>query len=122
MYMIGAAAPEPTQAWNVVLTIGVLLSIGLTAVTLFRTGKAQTRSIEPQPLKVELAKEFPTRPEFERLDADMREIRTDFKALNTKLDMINHDNEKRSSRLHERIDLLPGEIISTLRNTGNLRT
>lgn len=118
---LAAATPDPSTAWNVVLTIGVLLSIGLTAVTLFRTGKAQPRCIEPQPLKVELAKEFPTRPEFERLDHDMREIRMDFKALNTKLDVINHDNEKRSSRLHERIDNLPSDIIATLRNTGNLR-
>lgn len=119
--MLASASPEAGTAWAVVQTLGVLLAIAASAFAIVRGSGRQQREICNQPLRVELSKDFPTRPEFDRLDFDVREIRDDFRRLTAKLDAINQANEERASKLHKRIDELPTMIIATLRNTGNLK-
>lgn len=110
------------QSWNVVLALGVLSGLAVSITTLFRQGKTQCRQIEPQPLRVELAKEFVTRSEMESLAHELRAHDEKRQAIYARMEQTRLELKTDINKVHERIDGLPDRIIATLRNTGALRT
>lgn len=58
MFFLAQAAPNPSVAWNVVLTLGVLIAISVNLVSLIR--KPST-AITPDPLRIEKLDKFATR-------------------------------------------------------------
>lgn len=109
--MFAAAAPSPdaATAWQVVLTLGVLLTLLANAVIIIRTGRAQKREVsfgfEPAG-KVELEKHIEwNRREHENLFSKIGGVE---RGLTARCDTKHADLEKeqRSSltRIHSRID------------------
>lgn len=108
--MFAAANPDPTLAWNVVLTLGILLSIGVSLTTLIRSGRTQCRQIEPQPLKVELAKEFAARADLARLEAAVHEQSEKRSAMYARIEEIRRETKEDLSSVYGRIELVRSEL------------
>lgn len=126
--------PDPNIAWQVILTIGVLVAIGVNLLTAFRTNRAQKR---------EVSFEF-TPASKEEFDNHVTETRANFSAVRAELAADRQANQVHASQrsqtlfskmentrseldakiedtrreLSEKIDDMPERVIATLKNTG----
>lgn len=126
--------PDPSIAWNVILTIGVLVAIGANVIALVRSNRSQRR-------EVSFLFEPASKEEF---DKHARECQADRSAIRAEIIADRRNNEihasERSKTIHnkmenvrveldskiestrrelsEKIDDMPERVIATLRNTG----
>ena len=120
--MTPTTSPDAIIAWNVILTIGVLVTIVTNLLLSIRSTRQQKR-------EVTMADSLVTADgckmlrgtsdnRIHRLEQDMLNLRKD---LQTAIELFHKNGDERARRLHERIDDLPNQIIVLLKNTGAIK-
>jgi hypothetical protein len=126
MITIAQTTPDANTAWNVVVA---LFAIGSNAATILIARAAlrkQQTEVTPQPLQVIEAHEYVKRPEF---NEHVRANDEAFKQLRAeRSEDLRHSNEGRRlvyekmdevrKELSDKIDEVPGHVITILKNTG----
>lgn len=126
--------PDPATAWQVILTLGVLVAIGANMITMFRVNRKQQR-------EVSFSFEPASKKEFDQFtsvtNANFVQVRDEMKA--DRADNQKHSsersktifNELKSTRveldskiedtrreLADKIDGMESRVIATLKNTN----
>lgn len=126
--------PDPSTAWQVILTIGVLVAIISNFLTLVRTNRAQKREVsfgfEPASKKEFDQFTLTTNANFVQVREEMKLDRSDnqkhaserSKTLFAKMDSTRSELdvkiEDTRRELSDKIDSMPERIIATLKNTN----
>ena len=113
--LLATADPNPTIAWNVVLTIGVLVTIAMNVISLF---KKSSTAITPDPLRVEKLDRFATRDFCEtqhnevsrRLDGHDSDIRAIYGEIKQSRAEGETHAGQRSATLHRKIEEVRSEL------------
>ncbi|MBX3747320.1 MAG: hypothetical protein KF833_18580 [Verrucomicrobiae bacterium] len=130
--------PDPSipQGWLLMQLLTLFLLLGNVIFTWRRlSGRPETTRIDPQPLEVALKATYATRQELlestqrieVRMDALERSIgglrsarETDHAAFVEAVDEIRTEWNRGLREVHARMDDLPSQIITILKNTGAL--
>jgi hypothetical protein len=114
--------PDSVIAWNVVLTIGVLVSIGANLASIARAGKAQKREVTiteglvTQDICVQNRAAINDR--ITKLEVAAEASRKE--ASDSRARLYQHVDEFRRE-LSAKIDDMPAQIIVLLKNTGAIK-
>src|SRR5262245_52784807 len=118
MFAAAAAAtqqPDPIIAWQVILTLGVLLSSGASLLAIIRSGRAQKREIQ-QPLLVRPDERFASRDDF---DKHVQQNREDFGTVREEMKQDRQENQvhasTRASALYKQIETTQDKLRSEIR-------
>lgn len=137
--MIFAATPSPVIAWDVILTVAVLLPMAVALISLLRSGKSQKREVTfGESFMTKEACGIEHRHSVDRItncEHEIREIRKEVQVLVRTINETAADQSKETQqeisrfrvdvneslrRVHARIDDIPNQVIVTLKNTGAL--
>jgi hypothetical protein len=113
--IIAEAAPNPSIAWEVVLTLGVLVNLALGAVNVLRK---PGMTISPDPLRIEKLDKFATRDFCEmkhqevhrRLDGHDADIRAIYNEIKTGRSEMQNNVREDIAGVHDRINVVLGEV------------
>lgn len=127
-------APDPATAWQVILTLGVLVAIGANMITMFRVNRKQQRevsfSFEPASKKEFDQFTSTTNANFVQVREEMKADRADnqrhasersktifneLKSTRVELDAKIDDTRR---ELADKIDGMESRVIATLKNTN----
>jgi hypothetical protein len=121
--------PDPGTAWQVVLTLAVLLAVGVNLLALHRSGKTTATRIEPNPVEVRKLDAYITRDfhatcheamtsRVARVEGEVAAIRSEMRA----------DREVSTARIltevkgvHDRVnhlELKVGEVLGHIHRTS----
>jgi phosphoribosylaminoimidazole-succinocarboxamide synthase len=120
--MNNSPSPDAIIAWNVILTIGVLVTIVTNVLLSIRSTRQQKREVTMADALVTtdscrmLRNTSDNR--IHRLEQDMLAVQRDLK---TAIDDFQEQGEERSRRIHERIDDIPNKMVALLKNTGAIK-
>lgn len=134
MMFAQATAPDSVTAWNVVLTIGVLVAIAANVIALLRTKQKREVSFTFEPASKQEFDQFSatTNQNFVSIRAEISRERSanevhasarsktiydKMESVRTELDSKVEDTRR---ELSDKIDAMPATIITTLKNTGAL--
>lgn len=121
-----ADAPDPAIAWNVILTIGLLLNMGVSILAISRGNRTQRRDVS-------IIDDFVARADYDKHSIQNREdhnkifdqIRESERLIEEKI--LNAErlaDEKITNAVgvfNQKLQNLPSEIVALLRNAGVIK-
>lgn len=120
--MTPTASPDAFVAWNVILTIAVIVSVVSNIMQSIRSTRMQRREVTVVDgvVTTESCKMLRNTSDnrIHRLEQDMLTLQRDLKQA---IEEWQEQSDERSTRLHDRIDNLPSQIVALLKNTGAIK-
>ena len=125
--------PDPHTAWEVVLTLGVLLSVAVNLVTLSRAGKSQKREVTfgetlvPKEICSNLHAAIEQRLERLEQNSNVGAERASesraaiYRKIDERHNELRSDLEAVRRELSEQIGNMPAQVITILKNTGAIK-